>query len=252
MEDTEVTRLLTRFADGMSAVAPPAALWAHGSLALGDFRPGRSDLDLVALTDAPLTPVQEERLRDLHRRIVAEEPLGGSLHCTYLPLPAVADTTRPHPTWALGEWFERPVTPVARRELELGARVLSGPPPAGLVPPVSDTELVEFIRDELRGYWLPVTAKRELWGRDIWVDAGMLTFARASVTLREGRLVTKREALDELRAQGAPAGVTEDIHRRRYGPPREMPIADDWLVQRGELAREFVRQGIERALGPAG
>ncbi|MEV7679611.1 hypothetical protein AB0O64_13775 [Streptomyces sp. NPDC088341] len=259
--DAEVTRLLGRFGADLGAVVTPVALWAHGSLALGDFRPGRSDLDLIALVGGELTGVQEERLRAVHERLVAELPYGRSLHCTYLPLTGVADTGRTHPTWALGEWFERPVTPVARRELALGARVLSGPGPSGLLPAVSDTELTDFIRAELRGYWLRVTARPELWLQDIWVDVGMLTFARAAVTLREGRLVTKREALDELRAQGAPAEVVDDIAHRRYGTrvggpsvapangPESGPASGRWPAHRGELAREFVRQGIERVLG---
>ncbi|MFE4170717.1 hypothetical protein ACFRR7_01510 [Streptomyces sp. NPDC056909] len=271
--DTEVTRLLGRFGADLGAVVAPVALWAHGSLALGDFRPGRSDLDLIALVGGELTGAQEERLRALHERLVTELPYGRSLHCTYLPLTGVADTGRAHPTWALGEWFERPVTPVARRELALGARVLSGPGPSGLLPAVSDTELTDFIRAELRGYWLRVTARPELWLQDIWVDVGMLTFARAAVTLREGRLVTKREALDELRAQGAPAEVVDDIAHRRYGTrgkgligtpadgpesgpangpasgPASGAASGRWPAHRGELAREFVRQGIERVLG---
>ena len=48
----ELRLLLDRFADDAGGVVPLAALWAHGSLALGDFQPGRSDLDLVALTEA--------------------------------------------------------------------------------------------------------------------------------------------------------------------------------------------------------
>ncbi|MFF3749737.1 hypothetical protein ACFYYH_04640 [Streptomyces sp. NPDC002018] len=273
MEDTDVRRLLDRFGADLGAVLPPVALWAHGSLALGDFRPGRSDLDLIALVGTGLTGAQEERLRAVHERLVAEMPLGSALHCTYLPLNEVTDTGRQHPTWALGEWFARPVTPVTRRELALGARVLSGPPPSGLLPGVSDTELADFIRADLRGYWLPVTAKPALWLQDVWVDAGMLTLARASVTLRAGLLITKREALDELRAQGAPAPVVDDIQRRRYGTgdygtrdgdhgggrggrpagglagdPAGGPVSEEWPARRAELAREFVRQGIERVL----
>ena len=52
---------------------------------------------------------------------------------------------------------------------------------------------------------------------DIWVDLGLLTFARATVTLREGRLISKRQALAVLPVLGAPAEVVEDITRRRYG-----------------------------------
>ncbi|WP_308405756.1 nucleotidyltransferase [Streptomyces tardus] len=194
----EVGPLLERFASDVGAVVPVVALWAHGSLALGDHQGGRSDLDLVALVGTELTDRRQEELRAVHRRLIADIPLARTLHCTYVPRGNESDAARAHPTWAMGEWFERPVTPVSRRELALGAVVLSGPPPVDVLPGVNDRELTEFIRAELEECWLPVTAdaKAELWLQDIWVDLGMPTFARASVTLRDGRLITKGEALE--------------------------------------------------------
>ncbi|MGH3252452.1 MAG: hypothetical protein ACRDOI_40420 [Trebonia sp.] len=60
---------------------------------------------------------------------------------------------------------------------------------------ITGAELAGYIRGDLRDYWLPQTARPDLWRRDIWVDLGMLTLARAQVTLRDGRLITKKEAL---------------------------------------------------------
>lgn len=252
----QVKPLLERFRSDIEAVVPLVALWAHGSLALGDYQVGRSDLDLVALVGAAPTDAQQEELRSVHGRLVADVPLARTLHCTYVPKGAESDPARAHPTWAQGEWFERPVTPVSRRELALGATVLSGPPPGGLLPEVSDQELAGFVRAELADYWLRVTgdAKAALWLQDIWVDLGMLTFARASVTLRDGRLVTKREALEELRSLGAPAEVVDDIRRRRYRTDRlaDPSASAGWPARRAELAREFVRTGITRLLAHQG
>jgi Nucleotidyltransferase domain len=58
-----VRHLLERFAADVSSVLSLVALWAHGSYALGDFQPGRSDLDLVAVTDAAITDAQREDLQ---------------------------------------------------------------------------------------------------------------------------------------------------------------------------------------------
>src|SRR4051794_1590666 len=66
--------------------------------------------------------------------------------------------------------------------------------------------------------------------QDIRVDLGPVTFARASATLREGRLIPKRQALDELPALGAPVEVVEDIARRRYEDPA--PPDDGRLARR--------------------
>ena len=245
----DVESVLDQFAREAGQVLPLTALWAHGSLALGDFVPGRSDLDLVALVAAPVTAGQRPALRRIHERLIAEEPLAAELHCSYIVSGEEHDPARDHLTWAHQELFERPVSPVSRRELLRGGRCLLGPAPPAVLPVVTDAELAEYIRGDLRGYWHPHTARPDLWRQDIWVDLGMLTLARATVTLRDGRLITKREALDVLGALDAPADVVADIRTRRYGPAPAVPAASaGWLDRRGELARTFVRTTIERTL----
>jgi hypothetical protein len=245
--DDDVNLLLSQFAADAGRVLPLVALWAHGSLAYGDYVPGRSDLDLVALVGAPVTSEQRVELQRAHKGLISQEPLAAGLHCSYVVIGEQADPGQPHLTWAHQELFERPVSPVSRRELHQGGLRLLGPAPATAFPAISDAELAAYISGDLRNYWLPQTARPELWIRDIWVDLGMLTLARAQVTLRDGRLITKREALDVLARMGAPADVVGDIRERRYGSAPAAP--DDWLEERAELARSYVRLGIRRTLG---
>jgi len=241
--------LLDRFAAEAGGVVPLAALWAHGSLALGDYQPGRSDLDLIALVEAAPAGAHQRDLQRVHQALHDQVPLAQKLHCTYVARADWADTGRDHLTWAHGELFARPVTPVSRRELHLGGLVLRGPAPATVVPPVTDAELANFIRADLRDNWYPDTERADLWLRDIWVDVGLLTFARATVTLRDGRLITKREALEVLPGLGAPDGLVRDIYRRRYENPP--PISEPWRAERGEQARTCLREGIRQLLAPA-
>jgi Nucleotidyltransferase domain len=244
--DDDVRRVLDRFATQAGQVLPLVALWAHGSLALGDFVPGRSDLDLVALLASPVTDGARAELQRVHESLISDEPLAAGLHCTYVVSGEQADPSRSHLTWAHAELFERRVSPVTRRELLDGGLCLLGAQPATVIPPVSDTELADYVRADLRDFYYPHTERADLWLRDIWVDLGMLTLARADVTLREGRLITKREALDVLASMGAPADVVADIRSRRYGGAAV--TSDEWLARRGELARTFVRLGIERTI----
>jgi hypothetical protein len=61
-------------------------------------------------------------------------PLAGQLHCSYVVSSELADAGRDHLTWAHGELFARPVSPVSRRELHQGGLCLLGlvlPPGAG-------------------------------------------------------------------------------------------------------------------------
>ena len=246
----QVRALLGRFVADAGQAVPLVAVWAHGSLALGDFQPGRSDLDLVAVVGERLNDTHLAGLQRVHETLIADVALAGSLHCAYMARAELADPSQPHPTWAHREMFERIVSPVTRRELTQGGLSLHGPAPAGLVPPVSDQDLAGYIRGNLRDYWYPHTEQHDLWLRDIWVDLGLLTLARVSVTLRDGRLISKREALDVLGTLGAPPDVVRDIYRRRYED--DQPVSEEWRAQRGYLARTFVRAGIERVLALPG
>ncbi|MET8768527.1 nucleotidyltransferase domain-containing protein [Streptomyces sp. NPDC004658] len=220
----------------------PRAVWAHGSLAGGDYQEGRSDLDLIAVLPDPLTLGTVRRIVALHRR-QRGEPLAAKLHCGYLTPATLGDVDRAHLAWAHGRVTRRPVTPVTRRELHAFGRVLYGEAPAGLLPPVPERELADFVVRDQRDFWRPAVDKARLWRQDIWVDLGLLTFARATVTLREGRLMSKREALGELGALGAPAKVVEDITLRRYGNPAPAPT--DWLARRAELTRAYLGPAID-------
>jgi hypothetical protein len=242
----EVKPLLERFTASVAGVIPLVALWAHGSLALGDFQPGRSDLDLVALVAADITGPQREQLQRTHEALIRDEELADKLHCTYVARDQLADAGRCHATWAMGELFDRRVSPISRRELRQGGLCLYGPEPAALVPAITDQQLTDYVRADLRDFWYPKTAKPELWLRDIWVDLGLLTLARASVTLQDGRLISKREALEVLARLDAPADVVHDIYQRRYAA--EQPISEQWRSRRAHRARTFVRAGIARVL----
>lgn len=246
MADDDARRLLARFAADVSDVLPLIALWAHGSLASGDFVPGRSDLDLVALIGAPVNGSQRRGLQHMHESLIGREPLAGGLHCAYMISGQQGESSRDHLTWAHGELYGRPVSPVSRRELLAGGLCLRGPAPGTLLPAVTDAELAGYVRDDLRGYWYPKTGLAHLWDADIWVDLGMLTLARAATTLRDGLLITKKEALDVLAGLGAPADVLSDIRARRYAA--SPPSSAEWLARRGTLARTFVRRGIEQTL----
>ena len=50
------------------------SFWLYGSLVLDDFRPGWSDIDFLALTNSPLTPVQAEQLLGLRQQLSEQEP----------------------------------------------------------------------------------------------------------------------------------------------------------------------------------
>src|SRR5215469_15278317 len=246
MTDEATGRLLGRFVSAIQPVVPLVSVWAHGSLAGGDYQPGRSDLDLIAILSRPCTGAEEQRLREVHESLGSGTALASGLHCSYCAAEELDDATRLHLTWAHEELMRRRVTPVTRRELLDFGLVLYGEEPAALLPPVTDAQPAEFVVQDMESFWLPSLDHPERWERDIWVDLGMLTLARATVALREGKLITKAEALCVLTELGAPATVVDDIRHRRYGNPG--PASRRWLARRAELTLAFLRPAIEQLI----
>ena len=246
MTDEATAQLLGRFVSAVQAVVPLVSMWAHGSLAGGDYQPGRSDLDLIAVLDRPCAAAEEQRLAEVHEGLAAAMAPASKLHCSYCAAAELDDPARSHLTWAHEQLMHRRVTPVTRRELHDFGLVLYGEEPAALLPVVTGEQLAEFVVQDLETFWLPSLDHAESWERDIWVDLGLLTFARATVTLRDDRLISKAEALDVLGELRAPAEVVDDIRQRRYGDPD--PASPQWIARRAELTLNFLAPAIAHVI----
>ncbi|MFE1290594.1 nucleotidyltransferase [Streptomyces sp. NPDC058751] len=246
MTDQITGQLIECFVRALQPVVPLVSVWAHGSLAGGDYQPGRSDLDLIALVERPCTVAEEQQLGEVHRALGGVIPLASKLHCSYPVVTELDDPAHPHLAWAHEELMRRPVTPVTRRELHDFGLVLYGQPPAGLLPPVTDGQLADFVVKDLESFWLPALDHPEWWMRDIWIDLGLLTLARATATLRDGKLITKADALGVLTELGAPIDVVDDIRQRRYGVPSS--ATEQWITRRAELTLDFLRSAIEQVV----
>jgi Nucleotidyltransferase domain len=133
-----LTELTRRFGDllGENLVG----VYLHGSAALGDFSPKRSDLDVVAVVDRPLSAREKEAIAETSRSCPASGGL--ELHvvheCTIKPAEAprfelhlgsgkVVDGSG-HPGDA-----DLPAHFAILRE---HGRALVGPPPASVFPPI--------------------------------------------------------------------------------------------------------------------
>ena len=236
--------LVADFAELVQPVADVTAFWVGGSLATGDYQPGRSDLDLVALVAAPLRTAQQDQLTALHTTLLAEQPLAAGLHCAYLPRHEVADVAAAHLCWAHRELFRRPVTGVARAELLRFGVTVYGPEPVEVLPPVSEQGLRDAARAELSGYWAGAVRKPYLWLQDVYVDLGLITLVRVEATLADGTLLTKGDALPRLSRFGVPPELVAEIGSRRRGEPVRLTAAD--RVRRAGLARRLMADGIAR------
>jgi hypothetical protein len=230
------------FAQAVCRVADVIGFYAGGSLAMGDFRPGTSDLDLAAVIATDLDDRRCDDLRELHERFLRQEPSAAKLHCVYLPVGAVADPLTEHLTWAHGELYRRAFTGVARAELLHDGITVFGPQPCELLPNIDLPALQAAARAELSGYWSGAVRKPWLWLDDVYVDLGLLTLARVEATLTDGCLITKREAITRLHRFGVHEDLVREIAARRRG--ETVTLTAIQRAHRAVTTRRLVSRGI--------
>ncbi|HEU4998786.1 MAG TPA: nucleotidyltransferase domain-containing protein [Lapillicoccus sp.] len=219
-------------------------LYVGGSVASGDYRPGVSDIDAVALVERVPDRAQRDGISARHRQLVREVPGAAALHCVYVARPVAQDPARRHWTWAFDELFRRPLSGIARAELLADPVVVCGPAPSTWLPPLGPDDIRAAARAELTGYWRKAVRKRAIWEQDVYVDHGVTTVARADLTIDRGRLVTKSAALSRLLELGLPADIVDGVVRRRAG--ESVPMAPEERSARAAVVRRFVAAQIER------
>lgn len=234
------------FAGEIRSALKASSILVGGSIATGDYRPGISDMDLVAVVPDPLDATRQRHVARLHRSFIRKLPTARKLHCVYVPASEVDDIALSHPTWTSGRLVQRPLSGIARAELNQFGFAIVGAAPRTVLPPMSIAAVHQAVRDELSGYWTTAIGWRTMWLRDSFVDLGLLTMARADAELRECELITKSAALDRLALLDVPAWLVEGIVRRRRGHRTAVGIAR--RVRRAQLVRNLVALSIDRLL----
>jgi hypothetical protein len=196
----------------------------------------------VAVIEAPLDSAHRAKVRQLHTSLLREDPAAVKLHCAYVPRSGLIRLEARHPTWTNGRLLDRPLSAIARTELLAGAVVIVGPASEDLLPPVTRAALDAAVRSELTGYWSGVVRKHWVWLNDWCVDLGLITLPRAYAALHDGRLITKSEAIGWLQDFGVPAGLADEITRRRKG--ENVRLSTIQRLRRARVARRVVASGI--------
>jgi len=231
-----------------------------GSIALGDYQEGRSDIDFVALLASPLSVTQIESLARIHAAMTASEgPHFDGFYIEQAELERV-----PAPKWAPfsvdgvfrsdAVCFEiNPVTWLCLAQHGISVR---GRPAQALAIATDPASLQSFEVDNLRTYWKPwieegskaLARKAPDEGADAAVLAwGVLGMLRIACTLTTGRIVSKTEAgrwaLTRYPLQWHP--VIQDALSARFGEVTRLPIT------RCHRALEFMRYVIADVLAAA-
>lgn len=189
-------------------------LLVAGSLATGDYVPGVSDLDLVALTDGPVGPARQKILAELHHTLDQEAAQGMDLGCVYVDAGRLADLEALHPTWTHGLLVQRIMSGVTRAELVRHGFAVLGRPPAAVLPEMSDDDVRSAARAELCGYWARAARHPLWWLSPVIADLGLTSMARGRHALATGQLLTKTQAIDQSHA---PDWLKDQLRARRQG-----------------------------------
>lgn len=161
--DAEVARSLGTYLDVVDACAPGLVegLYVVGSYALGDWRPGRSDIDVIAVTAEPATDDDAGTLLTAHALLAERQPTppidGPYLAWGDLVVPPM-DLHRP---WTLGGTFHHDaecseLNPVTWYVLAHHGVTVRGPTPDRLGIFLDLDARVRFVVDNLDGYWRQV------------------------------------------------------------------------------------------------
>ena len=197
--DPSVTTVLARLVDEQIRALGPALIGCclFGSVVTGDFEPGISEIDTVAILSDDPTTADLTAFAHLHRDIVKCLPeWSDRVECVYTSSGALRSfrTARSpaarispgepfhaielDPSWVL-DWYP----------LRTLGETLWGPPPAALVPPITKNEYVGAVRRHLLEWrWTGGQAGRRSQSYAI------LSMCRGLRTVRTGDLVSKREA----------------------------------------------------------
>jgi hypothetical protein len=169
----------------------------HGSLALGGYHHGISDIDLVVLLDHPLTEQERGLVTESHAQA------GPLLSAAYVLDPT--DHEQTHATWTHGWQGDRRVSLITRAELHQ-------------VDPQEWPEIPDVpgvVAAEVRRAW-----RREppwTYLRTEYVDLGLTSVAGAHLTRRTGALASKDDALALLPELGVPSRLATAVADRRAG-----------------------------------
>jgi hypothetical protein len=204
-----------------------AGFYIHGSVALGAFEPGFSDIDFITVASRRCTPEDIAHLTKIHRALEDKYPgclLSGS-YLQWSDLGQFEETIEPAPYYHDGVLHAsgyNDVNAVTWWLLKHRGLAMAGPDPKALDFTVDWPQLIVKMRRNLNTYWVMFTRDP---ARIVWLFSNygiqwtVLGVLRQFYTFREQTIVSKGEAgayaLDHLPARWHRL-VQEALHIRKH------------------------------------
>jgi len=201
-------------------------LYLSGSLAYGDFVPERSDIDLQAVVQSPLTQDELRSAEELHKDIERRCPeWANRIECSYVPLELMRELTppaTPRPWWGFGTFYAE--APAGNEWIinhyllsKHGVR-LAGPDFNDLIPPIEIDNVRRASAKDLFQEWVPKIDDAEWLANSHYQSYLVLNLCRILHTVVGGGPGSKKVAGEWAKAMYPQwRNLIEDAERWSYG-----------------------------------
>lgn len=179
-----------------------AALYVHGSIALGAYDEGKSDIDFIAVLSKAANDGEISALKQIHRTLTVEFP-HSALEGSYLQMHDLGRSVReiaPSPCIYDGQFHpvaRHDINPVTWWMLKHRAIIIFGPNPVALPFEAEWDAVHAYMRHNLNTYWAAYTTSLRRMAfllSDAGVEWAVLGVSRLYYGLREGTMISKRQA----------------------------------------------------------
>jgi predicted nucleotidyltransferase len=181
----------------------------HGSLAAGGFEPGRSDVDVVVVTEGELDAGQLAAVQAAHERLQERGLYWMTrLEVSYIPRDALRrydPENAVYPALRMDGSFDLdehgPDWVLQRHVIRERGLVLAGPEPRTLVDAVPPDQIRWAARETLRAWWAPQLVDDHRLRSDEYQAYAVLTMCRALYTVHQADVAPKAVAARWAREQ---------------------------------------------------
>jgi hypothetical protein len=242
-----INTLLSELVEGVKRLlgGKLVGLYLSGSLAYGDFVPERSDIDLQAVVQSPLTEGELRSAEQLHKDIERRCPeWENRIECSYVPLELMRELTppaTPRPWWGFGTFYaEAP----AGNEWIINHYLLSkhgitlvGPDFNDLISPIEIDNVRRASARDLFQEWLPKIGDAEWLSNSHYQSYLVLNLCRILHTVIRGEPSSKKVAGNWAKATYPQwKSLIEEAEKWAYGD----------VMKRQADAVAFLRFVVER------
>ncbi len=201
-----VNLLLSQLVENLGSILGDnfVGCYLFGSLAVGDFDPATSDVDILVATFRKLNQIEIDQLSNFHRELFRSgKPLATELECFYVAKPDLQNFIEGKSTCYKvdrgsgnlqletldADWI------INSFSLHNHGKVVVGPTVNTVLAPVSVEELRGAIRNLMESWWYPMANHRKKLEHPGYRFYAILTMVRMLATFEINEIISKKAAV---------------------------------------------------------